>query len=288
MSFFKKMTKEFEDLKTSFSKDDDKKASSGDKGHIGDHEQKHDVVHQPGQQPPYGGQASYGQPPPQSYPQSYAPPSSTPNQDALPPGWIKQWDSASQRFFYVDQSTGKTQWEPPTFSAHPPPSAPGGYAPPSGAHDAPRGEASGYYSGAGHSPMPPGAPPSGNPYGQQLHPEQGDKAKKEKDKGKGGMMAGAAGGLAVGAVGGALVGHAMGDDSDEERRYAAAPPQQAAYPHGGYAEPAYSQPAPNYGEPAPLPDETASGGSVSSSDREDVEEAREEYEEEVEEAYGSD
>lgn len=33
---------------------------------------------------------------------------------------------------------------------------------------------------------------------------------KKKDKGYGGMMAGAAGGLAVGAIGGALVEHAVG------------------------------------------------------------------------------
>jgi hypothetical protein len=38
----------------------------------------------------------------------------------------------------------------------------------------------------------------------------------------------------------------------------------------------------------PLPNETASGSSVSSSDREEVEEARQEYEEAYEEAYGSD
>lgn len=55
------------------------------------------------------------------------------------------------------------------------------------------------------------------------------------------------------------------------------------YPHGGdYAQGA--NPLVN----APLPDETASGSSVSSSDRESLEEAREEYQEEYEEAYGSD
>ena len=41
-------------------------------------------------------------------------------------------------------------------------------------------------------------------------------------------------------------------------------------------------------ESGELPDETASGSSVSSSDTEDVEEARQEYEEAYEEAYGSD
>ncbi len=39
---------------------------------------------------------------------------------------------------------------------------------------------------------------------------------------------------------------------------------------------------------APLPDVDNDGSSVSSSDKEDVEEARREYEEAYEEAYGSD
>lgn len=59
----------------------------------------------------------------------------------------------------------------------------------------------------------------------------------------------------------------MIDDDDEhreEREYA--PPAQA--PMNG-----------------PLPDETRDGDSVSSSDREDVEEAREKYEEAYEETY---
>ncbi len=38
----------------------------------------------------------------------------------------------------------------------------------------------------------------------------------------------------------------------------------------------------------PLPDKNADGSSVSSSDKEDVEEARQEYEEAYEEACGSD
>lgn len=50
----------------------------------------------------------------------------------------------------------------------------------------------------------PGPLPGGQ-YDQQPSVEQ-----KKKDKGHGGMMAGAAGGLAVGAVGGALVANAMG------------------------------------------------------------------------------
>lgn len=103
------------------------------------------------------------------------------------------------------------------------------------------------------------------------------------------MMVGAAAGVAVGAVGGALLMNALGmsthflprfcpaleilmilftaDDDDEN--------------HGGSA-PQYP---PMQGD---LPDKTADGSSVSSSDKEDVEEAREAHEEAYEETYGSD
>jgi hypothetical protein len=80
------------------------------------------------------------------------------------------------------------------------------------------------------------------------------------------MIMGAAAGVAVGAVGGALIANAL-DDDDEHRE-------------GGYNQ------APPMG--APLPETDADGSSVSSSDREEVEEAREEYEEAYEETYGSD
>ena len=59
----------------------------------------------------------------------------------MPPGWLAQWDQNSQRWYYVDQSTGRTQWDPPAGA--PPPQGP--YAPP--AHDA-HGASSGYYQGA--------------------------------------------------------------------------------------------------------------------------------------------
>ncbi|KAI7905712.1 uncharacterized protein BX663DRAFT_500641 [Cokeromyces recurvatus] len=32
----------------------------------------------------------------------------------LPPGWIALWDETSQRYYYLEQSTGTTQWEIPT------------------------------------------------------------------------------------------------------------------------------------------------------------------------------
>lgn len=99
-----------------------------------------------------------------------------------------------------------------------------------------------------------------------------------------------------------LTGDDSSSDSEHQRVAAASAAPLAGDQQGQpqyYQDPALSS--------APLPDETASGSSVSSSDREsveearedyqhelasgdrsDIEEAREEYEEEVEETYGSD
>jgi hypothetical protein len=44
----------------------------------------------------------------------------------LPPGWISQVDGATGRTFFVNTATGRSQWEPPGYSA-------GGYAVPPGA-----------------------------------------------------------------------------------------------------------------------------------------------------------
>ena len=35
----------------------------------------------------------------------------------LPPGWIAQWDGASKKYYYVQLSTGVSQWEIPTEAA---------------------------------------------------------------------------------------------------------------------------------------------------------------------------
>ena len=45
---------------------------------------------------PVGPPAPYGAPPP------------------MPPGWTQQWDQNSQRWFYIEQATGRTQWDPPS------------------------------------------------------------------------------------------------------------------------------------------------------------------------------
>lgn len=35
----------------------------------------------------------------------------------LPPGWIAQWDSSSKKYYFVQLSTGVSQWETPTDAA---------------------------------------------------------------------------------------------------------------------------------------------------------------------------
>jgi hypothetical protein len=41
---------------------------------------------------------------------SFAPPS-------LPEGWIAQWDGMSKQYYYVQISTGVSQWDVPTHAA---------------------------------------------------------------------------------------------------------------------------------------------------------------------------
>ncbi|KAI4150138.1 MAG: hypothetical protein L6R39_002333 [Caloplaca ligustica] len=43
-----------------------------------------------------------------------APPSGNQGQPPPPPGWIAQWDHNSQRLYYLEQATGRTQWEFPS------------------------------------------------------------------------------------------------------------------------------------------------------------------------------
>ncbi|KZM24962.1 uncharacterized protein EKO05_0010498 [Ascochyta rabiei] len=49
-------------------------------------------------------QHNYGQPP-------YCPPA----------GWSQHWDHSSQRHYYMDQATSRSQWEPPANQFHQPP-----------------------------------------------------------------------------------------------------------------------------------------------------------------------
>ncbi|RMZ77406.1 hypothetical protein DV738_g4365, partial [Chaetothyriales sp. CBS 135597] len=216
------------------------------------------------QQPPQG---SYSAPPPQG--QAGLPP--------LPPGWIAQWDQNSQRYFYVEQATGRTQWEAPVAAY----GAPSGYAPP---------------SGYGAPPSGYGAPPHGA-YGS--HDQHGHDTQGHSSSGKGTAIAAGVGGLAVGAIGGAIIAHELTED-DNHAAAAAPAAGYGAAPAAGYGAPPAD---PSYGAapaadpyaatmPPEVPEETADGESISSSDqeeleerREELEEAQEEYNEAVEEAY---
>lgn len=207
----------------------------------------------------YGGGQNYGPPPPQA-PPGY-------NTISLPPGWVSQFDLSAQRWFYIEQSSGRTQWEAPS----------GGFQAQGGYQDASRGFGA---PGGGYDQSQYGNPnPGGYPQGEP----------REEKSDKSGMLLAAAGGLAVGAIGGALIANALGmlpyfthwtqtntladdDDEDEERRAAAA----AQYTDVDGMPPAI------------LGARDADGESVSSSDREDVQEAREEYEEALADAADSD
>nr|OQO28424.1 hypothetical protein B0A51_03098 [Rachicladosporium sp. CCFEE 5018] len=102
----------------------------------------------------------------------------------------------------------------------------------------------------------------------------------EKEGGNNAMLYGA-GGLAAGAVCGVLIANAM-DDDDHHGGAAQGQPQgyggDPSYGQGGYGAPPASAP------PEVLPATDADSDSVSSSDREEVQDARADYEEAVAEA----
>lgn len=111
----------------------------------------------------------------------------------MPPGWTQQWDQNSQRWFYIEQATGRTQWDPPS---HLPP---GPYAPP--AAGAP------YVPAAGHDER--GL--FGNTHGHQGHdytPSGQATNEKEEKKGHSTAMLAAAG--IGGIAAGAFIGHQLG------------------------------------------------------------------------------
>ncbi|KAL8950013.1 MAG: hypothetical protein Q9222_003922 [Ikaeria aurantiellina] len=262
MSFFKKMVDKIEDM---LDDDDDKKKK--EEKHKKEKEEDHskDPSHQYSsqqapfaqQQPPYQSQQpAYGAPPPM---QSNPNPTGGP---PLPPGWIAQWDPNSQRYYFLEQATGRTQWEPPQQQHM---GSQGGFPPAAYGHEA-----------------------------QHMVHGGSEKEKKEKKGDKGNMLAAGAGGLAVGALGGAAVGHAMGDDSSDDGHAYQQQPAYVQQPAPGYQDPAAAP------LEAPPPDSGSASSSdvedlaearedyANASDASDREEAREEYEEQYEETYGSD
>ncbi|KAF2140547.1 uncharacterized protein K452DRAFT_299293 [Aplosporella prunicola CBS 121167] len=306
MSFLKKLTKDFEGLMH----DKDGQSQGGQESSRG-HDQSYyggPPEHQYGQPPqqhygqppqqygqpqqPYGQPPQqYGQPPqpyghsPQPYGQPYGAPPSNYSSPApqggygapppppppahepapLPQGWFSSWDSRRNRAYYFEPGSGRTQWEQP--------GGPQGYP-----GEAPRSD---FYQEYGHAMPPtgygqqggygqPGYPPPEGSHADNSRAYYGDVEQKEKKKEGHGMGTVLAAG-AVGIAGGALVGAAIAHDSDSDEEHRAPPPP----PSGDY-----------------YPDETRSGSSVSSSDkeeleerREELEEAQEEYDEAYEEAY---
>ena len=91
MSFFKKIADKFEDV-------------------IGDDKKKEASTHDS-----KGAHENYSQ----GYGNSAPPQPSYASGPQLPHGWISQWDPASQRYYYLEQATGRTQWEAPTFQGPP-------------------------------------------------------------------------------------------------------------------------------------------------------------------------
>lgn len=241
---------------------------------------------QPGYYPPPQQQPDYSSPPPQAPyasppepgprpPPPYTPPSDKP---PIPSGWTPRWDDQYQRWYYVEEATGRSQWEAPGFdhSAYRGVGdSPGGYAP---------------------LPVPYGAPsPGSGGYGQSGQGEyRGDH--KEK-KGHSGMLY-AAGGLAVGAVAGAVIAHELTEHSSDDEHHsssnqaahvaAAAAAAPVVYETNNYY---YNDPppapAPPDDVPGVIPVYNAYGEEIGSSDRESLQEARDDYEEALEEAASS-
>ncbi|KAK4202909.1 hypothetical protein QBC40DRAFT_275533 [Triangularia verruculosa] len=307
MSFFKKLAKDFEQDFKNLGLGSDKKEQKPPTPSGGNYPP-------PPQNQGYGSPSPYQQqqqhhgystpPPPQHEQQTrdYAPPPNVgprppppyqPPSDKppLPSGWVPRWDDRYQRWYYAEESTGRTQWEAPGhdvsagtrshgsgggYSGH------SGYAPPAG------------YGGGGYQPQ--------GGYGAPQYSQGEHKEKKSSNK-----MA-IAGGVAAGAVGGVLLANALHDsDSDSDHGghsggYAPAAAAAAAAPVPTYVTNNYyygdESPAPPpapYGEPAGygdvppghIPTHNAYGEEIDSSDRESLKEARERYEEALEDAASS-
>lgn len=174
---------------------------------------------------------------------------SPPHPPQVPDGWLAKFDEKYKTFYYVDLSTGKSQWEKPPGSQDagppqgPPPSysqssqpvgagaagdhrgAPGGYGgyPPQGG-GYPGGFQGGYPPGPGYGGYPPqgygGYPPQG--YGG-YPPQQPQVIQQQPGRsGRSGMMGGM-GGMALGAgaglLGGAMLANAFDGPDVVENNY---------------------------------------------------------------------
>ncbi|CAG7924720.1 unnamed protein product [Penicillium olsonii] len=156
----------------------------------------------PYEQPPYdGGRPAYDRSPYSAPPPLARPPPGPP--PPLPQGWVQEWEPSARRAFWVEQSTGRAQWEQPPYQpayagyddgsrSVPPPGPPQGgyYAPPAGPPPVPYDNRPDYYQS------------------QEPAPE-----KKSSNAGK--YLAAGAAGLAVGGLAGAFIEHERDEDSEK-------------------------------------------------------------------------
>lgn len=132
----------------------------------------------------------------------------------LPPGWIQQWDQSSQRYYYLEQTTGRSQWDLPVEQAggSGPSTSEYGYASTQGQNHGYQGyshsQGQGQGQGFGFSqkdqrhPLPVTVAHTG---GSQYPTESITNGEKKKSGGHAGLLAAGAGSLLVGGIAGAAL-----------------------------------------------------------------------------------
>ncbi|KAJ5118337.1 hypothetical protein N7526_009974 [Penicillium atrosanguineum] len=167
-----------------------------------------------GERPPYE-RGPYSAPPPMARPPPGPPP-------PMPQGWHQEWEPNMRRAFWVEDATGRAQWEPP--------------------YGGPPGQ--GYYDGSRSVPPPEPqggyyAPPPGPPggYDQRGYDQGYQQPAEERKSNTGKYLAVGAGALAVGALGGAFIEHEIDEDSDKDDQreaYEQGREDQEDYDDGGW------------------------------------------------------
>lgn len=144
----------------------------------------------------------------------------------LPPGWVQQWDQNSQRSYYLERSTGRSQWEPPANQHQGLQSPPyqgqdynrqalsrdqssylndQGY-PPTQGRDYNQGPNNYDQAGPKQNPMSPPPVAVSHPGGPNYPIEAVENGEKKKsDSNLGAIAAAGAGGLLIGALAGAAM-----------------------------------------------------------------------------------
>ncbi|KAL0145322.1 hypothetical protein V8B55DRAFT_1460610 [Mucor lusitanicus] len=149
----------------------------------------------------------------------------------LPPGWIALWDETTQRYYYVEQATGTTQWELPSGASRSAEAGMGG-----------AGEASSYgggYPQQSSSPYPqqPGASPNAavaTAYPTQDGTPTGELNPDGTDRGIGKVFSGFSGG----AITGSLIGYAAGKYFNKpkyQNQYQPPPPPAGGFGFNSFA-----------------------------------------------------